>query len=184
LRLILHDRRNIRENQRTPLLEAMENVSDNLVKFLPGKSWRTTCMFGFIASNPIPGPMIVDCIALGIIYLGSELEWNARPVFLAQNPTCLEALLAERCCRYNNLILLRAFDDFGVSHDIHILPECAGQPSYFNKRKGKSPHQRKVPCDASRNRSRSREKSMDHTLQSRLRPTTGRESYLMISESH
>jgi hypothetical protein len=51
LKLVLHDRCNLRESQQTPLLEAIENVGDNLVKFLPAESWRTAGIFGFIASN-------------------------------------------------------------------------------------------------------------------------------------
>jgi hypothetical protein len=90
-------------------------------------------MFDFISSSLVLAPMIVDCAAIGPKYLADELEWNTRPVFLPQNPTYVEALRAKRCCRYNSIILLQAFDDLGLDHDDHILPECAGQASHYNK---------------------------------------------------
>jgi hypothetical protein len=37
LKFVLHHRRNLRENQRNTLLEAMENVGDTLVNFLRGE---------------------------------------------------------------------------------------------------------------------------------------------------
>jgi hypothetical protein len=63
-------------------------------------------MFGFIASSLVVAPVIVDCVALDTKRLAGELEWKARDVFLAQNPTCVEALLPEVCCRCKRLILL------------------------------------------------------------------------------
>jgi hypothetical protein len=106
LKFVLRDRRNLRESQRTPLLEVMENVGVNLAQFLPGKSWRASGMFDFIASSLVLAPMIGDCTALDTKYLVDELERNARYVFLAHNPTCVEALLTERCCSYISLIML------------------------------------------------------------------------------
>jgi hypothetical protein len=89
-------------------------------------------MFGFIASSLVLTPMIVDCTALDTQYLADEIEWNARSAFLAQNPTCVEALLAKRCCICENLILLHEFDDLGAGRDSHILPECSRQASHFD----------------------------------------------------
>jgi hypothetical protein len=63
-KFVLHDRRNLLESQRTPLLKAMENVSNNLVKFLRRESWRTSGMFGFIALSLILAAMIVDYAVL------------------------------------------------------------------------------------------------------------------------
>jgi hypothetical protein len=91
----------------------MENVGDNLLKFLPEESWRTLDTKSFT----------------------DELEWNAWPVFLAQNPACLKALLAERCCICKSFILPQAFGDFGSGCGGHILPEWTGQASAFNKRR-------------------------------------------------
>jgi hypothetical protein len=111
VKLVLHDRHNPRASRWTPLLEAMETIGDNLIKFLLGENWRTSGMFDFIGSNLVLAEMIVYCGALDTKYLADELEWNAQPVFLAQNPTCAEALLAERWCRSKSHILLQAFDD-------------------------------------------------------------------------
>jgi hypothetical protein len=77
--------------------------------------------------------MIVDRAALDTKYLTDELKRNARRVFLVQNSTCVEALLAERCCRCKILILLQAFDNLVAGCDSHILPEYAAQASHFNK---------------------------------------------------
>jgi hypothetical protein len=63
LKLVLHDRRNLRESQWTPLLGAMENVGDNLVNFLRGERWQVSRMVGFIASSLGLAPMIVECVA-------------------------------------------------------------------------------------------------------------------------
>jgi hypothetical protein len=113
----------------------MENIGDNLAKFLRAETWWTSSMFGFIASSIVLVPMRVDCAALDTKCLVDELERNARLVFLAQNPTCVEALLAERRCRSKSFILPQAVDDLGEGRDSHILPECAGQVSNSNKRK-------------------------------------------------
>jgi hypothetical protein len=51
LKCVLHSRGNLRESQQMPLLEAMENVGDNLITFLRGESWRTSGMSGFVASG-------------------------------------------------------------------------------------------------------------------------------------
>jgi hypothetical protein len=116
-----------------PLLEAIENVGDNVVRFLLGESSRTSGMFGFTASSLVLAPLIVDCAALDIKHLADMPKWNARSVFVARNPVCVEALLAKRCCRGDNLIMLQTFDDLGAGRDSHILPECAGQAPHFNK---------------------------------------------------
>jgi hypothetical protein len=79
--------------------------------------------------------MIIDCAAFDTKCSADEVEWNARRMFHAQNPTCLEALLAERRCRSKSLILPQAFDDLGAGRDSHILPECPGQVSHSNRRK-------------------------------------------------
>jgi isochorismate synthase EntC len=94
LKIVLHDRHNLRESQRTRLLEAMENVGNKSVKFLREESWKMSGMFSFIGSGPVPGLMIVECAALETKCLAGELEWKARRVFLAQNPTCVEELLS------------------------------------------------------------------------------------------
>jgi hypothetical protein len=133
LKFVLHNRHNLRQSPRTPLLEATENVGDHLIKFLPGESLQTSGIFGFITSNLVLVPTIVDSTTLDIKYSTDVLEWNARRVLLAQNSTCVEALLAETCCRCKSLILLPAFDDLGVGRESHILPECAGQASHFDK---------------------------------------------------
>jgi hypothetical protein len=44
----------------------------------------------------------------------------------------MEALLAKRCYRCENLIPLQKFNDLGAGRDSHILPECSGQVSHFN----------------------------------------------------
>jgi hypothetical protein len=80
----------------SPLLEARENASDNLIKFLGGESSRTSAIFGFIASGFGLAPMIIDYAAFDTKSLAEALKWNARRVLLAQNPTCVEALLAEK----------------------------------------------------------------------------------------
>jgi hypothetical protein len=80
-------------------------------------------MFGFIAWSLVLVSMIVDCAALDAKYVANELEWNARQVLLAQTPRCVKAVLAERCCRGQSLILLQAFDGIGAGRDSHILPE-------------------------------------------------------------
>jgi hypothetical protein len=74
LKFVLHDRRNLRESRRTPLLEVMKNVGDNLVKSLQGESWRTSSMFGFIASSLVFAPMIVGCATLDAKYFADEFE--------------------------------------------------------------------------------------------------------------
>jgi hypothetical protein len=111
----------------------MENVGDRVVKFLRGESWRTSGMFSFAAPTLLLAPMMVDCAAVDIKYLADELEWNARPVFLAQNPTCVETLLAKRRCMCKSLILLQIFDNLGTGRDGHIFPECPAQVGHFNK---------------------------------------------------
>jgi hypothetical protein len=133
LKFVLDDRPNLRESQRPPLLETMENVGDNFGMFLLGESWRTSRMFGFIVSSLVFAPMIVDCAALDTKYLADELEWKAWRVFLAQNPICLEALLAQRYCRCKSWILMQAFNDLGAGRHKHNLPECVGLVSYFKK---------------------------------------------------
>jgi hypothetical protein len=90
-------------------------------------------MFGFIASRLVLAPMIVNSAALDTKYLADELDWNAWRVFLAQNPSCVETLPAEKCCRWKILIPLRAFDDLRAGREGPILPKRAGQASHFNK---------------------------------------------------
>jgi hypothetical protein len=90
-------------------------------------------MFAFIAPSFILAPIIVDCATIDTKCLADELEWNARSLFLAQNLTCMQALLAERCCRYKIPILLQALNDLGAGRDSDILAECPGQVSLFNK---------------------------------------------------
>jgi hypothetical protein len=51
---------------------------------------------GFTAPSLVLAPLIVDCAALNTKYMADELGWNARRVLLAQNSTCVEALLAEK----------------------------------------------------------------------------------------
>jgi hypothetical protein len=46
----------------------------------------------------------------------------------------MEALPAEKCCRYKSLTAPYAFNDLGAGRDSRILPECSGQVSHFNKR--------------------------------------------------
>jgi hypothetical protein len=115
-------------------------------------------MFGFIMSSLVFAPMIVDCAALDPKYL---VEWNARRVFLAQNPTCVEALLAERCRKCKDLILLQAFNDLGAGRDSHILPECAGRLPISTNENSQRRHQKTVPFAASRNKSTPRDKPKD-----------------------
>jgi hypothetical protein len=71
--------------------------------------------------------MIVDCAALDTKYLTDELEWNAQYVFLSQNLRYMEALLAEKCCRWKRIMLLQPFDDLGARRGSHILPERANR---------------------------------------------------------
>jgi hypothetical protein len=92
-------------------------------------------MFGFSASSFILAPKIVDCAAFDTKYLADELGCSARRVFVAQNPTCVEVLLAERCRRCKILILLRSFDDLGAGRDNHILPECPGHAFHLQQMK-------------------------------------------------
>jgi hypothetical protein len=41
-------------SQPTPLLEAVENVGDHLVKFMRGEGWRMSGIIDFIAPRSIP----------------------------------------------------------------------------------------------------------------------------------
>jgi hypothetical protein len=87
----------------------------------------------FIALSLVLAPRSVSCAPLDTKYLANELEWNAWHVFLAQNPTCVEALRVERYCICQNLILLQAFDKLGAGHDSRILPEFPRQAFHFDK---------------------------------------------------
>jgi hypothetical protein len=99
-------------------------------------------------------PMSVDCAALDTKYLADEVEWNARHVFLAQNPTCAEACSRKDVAdakasfyRRHSMISARAATATSSRSARGRLPISTSE-------NGKGSHWKKVPYDPSRNKSK------------------------------